>query len=282
MNRTGFWLFLLLPILGVGLYLYFSAPEKSAELPLPPLPPVVVEPVPEAAIRYPVPAPAPAILDDALELTAEPDDVLPDPEPEEPLPALEDSDEAMTGVYEELFGARALTEWFSLANPVRHLVATIDNAGRGKMAVKQRPVKPVPGSFRVEGDEERAEIHPDNYQRYAAFARLAEAVDLERMVARYIRFYPLFQQAYEDLGYPDAYFNDRLVEVIDLLLATPDPKQPVVLVRPHVLYEYADPELEALAAGQKVLIRAGPENAARLKARLRELRALLVTGAPSG
>jgi hypothetical protein len=280
MNKPVFWLFLVLPILAVGLYLYFASPEPPQELPLPPLP---VEEAPAPAIRYPVPEPAPVIADDALELTAAPEQVVPEPEPEpEPLPALEDSDAAMIGIYEELFGARALGEWFNLVNPVRHLVATIDNAGREKMAVKQRPVKPVPGLFRVEGDEARAEIHPDNHARYAPYVRLVEALDLERLAALYVRFYPLFQQAYEELGYPDAYFNDRFVDVIDLLLATPEPPQPVVLVRPHVLYEYADPELEALSAGQKVLIRVGPENAARLKAQLRELRALLVAGAPSG
>jgi hypothetical protein len=280
MNRPVFWFFLLLPILAVGLYLYVSTPEEPRELPLPP--PPVVESEPEPAIRYPVPEPAPVIPDDRLELTAPPEEMLPEPEPEEPLPALEDSDGPMAQVYEGLFGEQALGQWFNLANPVRHLVATIDNAGRDKMALKQRPVKPVPGPFRVEGDEERAVIHPENYQRYAPYVRLAEAVDLERLAERYFHFYPLFQQAYEELGYPEAYFNDRLVEVIDLLLATPDPRRPVVLVRPHVLYEYADPELEALTAGQKILIRVGPENAARLKARLRELRALLVGSAPSG
>ncbi|MCW9059574.1 MAG: DUF3014 domain-containing protein [Gammaproteobacteria bacterium] len=280
MNKRIFWFFLLLPILAVGLYLYFSTPEETPELPLPPAP--VVESEPEPAIRYPVPEPVPAIPDDALELTAEPEEMLPEPETEEPLPALEDSDGLMTQVYEELFGEPALERWFNLANPVRHLVATIDNAGREKMAVKQRPLKPVEGAFLVEGNEERMFIHPDNSRRYLPYMRLAEALDLERMAERYFRFYPLFQQAYEELGYPDAYFNDRLVEVIDLLLVTPEPRQPVLLVRPHVLYEYADPELEALTAGQKILVRVGPENAARLKARLRALRALLVSGAPSG
>ena len=274
MNRPVFWSFLLIPILAVGLYLYVSAPEEPREIPLPP--PPAAESEPEPAIRYPVPEAAPTIPDDRLELTASPEEVLPEPEPEESLPTLEESDAAMVEAYRELFGADALARWFNLANPVRHLVATIDNAGREKMAVKQRPIKPVPGVFRVEGDEERAVIHPDNDRRYAPYVRLAEALDLERLMALYARFYPLFQQAYEELGYPDAYFNDRFVDVIDLLLATPEPREPVVLVRPHVLYEYADPELEALSAGQKVLIRIGPENAARLKARLRELRTLLV------
>jgi hypothetical protein len=100
----------------------------------------------------------------------------------------------------------------------------------------------------------------------------------ERMVAVYVHYYPLIQAAYEDLGYPDAYFNDRLIDVIDHLLETPDIDGRIALVRPHVLYKYADPQLEALSAGQKVLIRVGPQNAARLKLKLRELRQALTNG----
>jgi hypothetical protein len=88
----------------------------------------------------------------------------------------------------------------------------------------------------------------------------------------YKQYYPLFQQAYVDLGYPDGYFNDRLVEVIDHLLATPDIAGPVQLKRPSVNYEFADTELENRSAGQKALIRMGSDNAAVVKAKLRELR----------
>jgi hypothetical protein len=87
-----------------------------------------------------------------------------------------------------------------------------------------------------------------------------------------VRWYPLFQQAYRELGYPDGYFNDRLVEVIDHLLAAPEVKGPVALAKPWIMWEYADPKLEALSAGHKILVRVGPENAARLKAKLREVR----------
>ena len=92
------------------------------------------------------------------------------------------------------------------------------------------------------------------------------------VTATYQRYYPLFQQAYSDLGYPDGYFNDRLIVVIDDLLATPNIDGPLRLVRPHVLYQFADPALESLSAGQKALLRMGRENAAVVKGKLRELR----------
>ena len=101
--------------------------------------------------------------------------------------------------------------------------------------------------------------------------------DLQQVGDVYRRFYPLFQDAYVDLGYPDAYFNDRLVEVIDHLLATPDVDGPLSLVRPHVLYEYADPELENLSSGQKLLLRMGSAHRARMKDTLREVRDIVTS-----
>jgi len=98
------------------------------------------------------------------------------------------------------------------------------------------------------------------------------------MVAVYRRFYPLFQQAYVELGYPKGYFNDRLVEVVDHLLAAPEIDGSIALVQPRVLYQFADPELEARSAGHKILLRMGPENAAQVKAKLRAIRSELTRG----
>jgi hypothetical protein len=90
----------------------------------------------------------------------------------------------------------------------------------------------------------------------------------------------LFQQAYEALGYPGAYFNDRLVEVIDHLLAAPTPEWPPQLVKPEAVHLYADEGLESLSAGQKLLIRIGPEHGRTVRARLLELREALTREGP--
>jgi Protein of unknown function (DUF3014) len=90
----------------------------------------------------------------------------------------------------------------------------------------------------------------------------------------------LFQEAYQNLCYPSGYFNDRLVQVIDVLLATPQPSGPIELVQPNVMYTFADPALEARPAGQKLLIRMGPDNAAAIKSKLMELRALITAAPP--
>ena len=83
-----------------------------------------------------------------------------------------------------------------------------------------------------------------NGQRYAPYIAAFESVDTTRLTDFYQRYYPLFQEAYVELGYPSGYFNDRLIEVIDHLLTAPEPKGPLKLTQPKVLYEFAsmDPE----------------------------------------
>jgi hypothetical protein len=46
------------------------------------------------------------------------------------------------------------------------------------------------------------------------------------------------------------------------------------------MYTFADPALEARPAGQKLLIRMGPDNAAIIKAKLTELRTAITAAPP--
>jgi hypothetical protein len=125
----------------------------------------------------------------------------------------------------------------------------------------------------VTGDDLHATLDERNAARYEPPAALLRQLDVAALASLYKSYYPLFQRAYEDLGYPHGYFNDRLVAVIDHLLATPESVTAPELVRPKVFWEYADPELEARSAGQKLMLRVGSANATLLRGKLRELRA---------
>lgn len=239
-------------------------------------------PVPATQDRAPPPAePAPS----------EPAHPLPQPEAPaddarqlEPLPPLDQSDEYFEMALTDLFG-EPLEQRLVDQRLIERIVATVDNLPRDQLAERIKPVGSVPGAFAVqdgeddlEAENERYTLDPANYERYAPMVNMLAETGTADMVELYRRFYPLLQKAYVDLGYPDGYFNDRVVEVIDHLLATPDVQGPIELVRPNVLYEYADPELEKLSSGQKALLRMGPENAAVVKAKLREFRDLIARG----
>jgi hypothetical protein len=189
------------------------------------------------------------------------------------LPTLDESDGPLHDALVELLGKPAVDRFFRPELLVRHIVVTIDNLPRHRLAVELRPTKPLDGAFIATGNDQQGTIDTANYQRYALYVQAVQALDVKRLAALYVHFYPLFQQAYQALGYPNGYFNDRLVVVIDNLLAAPDIVTDISVVRPNVMYQFADPKLEELSAGQKLLLRMGPTNAAIVKAKLRELRA---------
>ena len=189
------------------------------------------------------------------------------------FPALDQSDEYFKLEMAILFGI-GVTELLVDTAIIEKLVAMVDNLPRQHLAERIRPLTGVVGPYLADGQDDSGEypINTANYQRYDFYVNLLANADLDALAEVYRRFYPLFQEAYAGLGYPQAYFNDRVIEVIDHLLETPEVPGPVALVRPHVLYEYADPELEALSSGQKLLLRIGNDHSVRVKQFLEELR----------
>jgi hypothetical protein len=192
------------------------------------------------------------------------------------LPALNDSDQVVHDSLAGVIGRHPVEQFLVPQNIVRHVVATVDNLSRRKVAVDLRPVKPTAGQAVVATQGDITTLGDANFQRYAGLVKVVQATDMKALALVYERLYPLFQQSYEDLGYPGKYFNDRLVEVIDHLLEAPEPSGPIKLTQPKVFYEYADADLEARSAGQKLMIRMGPANERAIKAKLREFRAEIV------
>ena len=228
----------------------------------------------------------------------EPEVIVPDPAPEEvdrrlgplhpiepleesmagsrelvPLPSLDDSDGYLRLELVNIFG-RKLDELLTDELLIEKFVATIDNLPRSHIAERIRPLGRLSGDFIADKQDasDAFQMGAENFARYEYLVNMLELADVDSLIDAYRRYYPLFQEAYVGLGYPNGYFNDRVVEVIDHLIAAPVQNEPVELARPHVLYEYSDEELEALSSGQKLMLRIGNENAERLKQTLREIR----------
>ncbi len=234
-----------------------------SEPPPPPPPPPVAQVKPA-----PPPEPPPPEIHPVPE--------APKGEPAPPLPALDQSDKAAAEALVALVGAGAFERYFVPESLVRHIVVTVDNLPRRSMAMRLAPLKPIGGYAPTTGKDATLALSPESAARYAPWVELFAKLPTAKAVAAYVRFYPLFQKAYEELGYPKGHFNTRLVQVIDHLLTAPEPAEPVALVVRHVLPEYADPALESESAGRKILFRMGNANAAKVKAKLRELRRALV------
>ena len=234
---------------------------------------------------FPSPEPAPVVAEPA---PAEPAEVLgpryPMPVPQTspevkrnlvPLPPLDDSDAYFLLEIGSVFGT-GIESLLTRDAVIDRLVTTVDNLPRGELPEKIRPVGRLAEPFTTDTNGDDAILLGiSSYSRYDALVAQLYYADLDAVYDMYRRYYPLFQKSYQRLGYPDAYFNDRLVEVIDHLLTAPQPDGPIILVRPNVLYEFADPDLEALSSGRKLLLRMGPNNAATLTRMLEKFRSRL-------
>ena len=255
------WMLILVIIIVAGATYYFlsrqEAPQQQPEILQPPPPPPAPSTEPaEPLTRHPVPEP-----------TVEGE------EPAKPLPTLEESDFAMQESISKLGDAKRLDELIIFNGFINRLVVTIDNLPRNKLPVQRLPTKPPLGKFLVKKEAGGAAlIDPNNYQRYTRYVEFFEGLDSRKIAALYFHFYPLFQEAYRNLGYKTAYFNDRVIIAIDNLLATPQVQDPVILVQPSVFYKYANSSLEDLSIGQRLMIRIGSDNAARVKVKLKDLR----------
>jgi hypothetical protein len=256
MKKTIPFVLLLIFFVAAAWYSLMREPDPVHEVAPPSL---SLEPLEQAQPVEPEYEPAPALE--------------PPPLPE-PLPALDESDVAITAALAEIAGDDTPAQYLVKNQAISRLVAVVDSLDARQVPPPVNPFKTPEGKFLAVEDGDRYLISAENATRYDAHVRLFSRLDSEALIVMYDRYQPLFQQAWQDNG-GEGSFDDRLVEIIDHLLATPEVGDDIYLVKPEAVYLYADPELEALSAGQKILLRIGPENAAVVKAKLVEIRELL-------
>ena len=273
-------------LLGFGAWYFFTATQPVE-------PEVVVEATPPVRTTVPDTAPPPVTEAEEPEVALQPEpgiEAVEKPQVDEvPLPMLEDSDTLVLDTLGGLIGKPAVGRYVVSDNVISRIVATIDTLGSRQIPAVVQVVEGPQSVFiatsndqpqeiihNEEGDEiPQFVIDPGNFDRYTPYVEMLEGVDVNELVALYRSHQPLFRQAYQQMGYADGDFDGRLAEIIDELLATPVADQPVELMKPEAYFLFTDPELEARPAGQKILLRMGNENAARVKVKLLEIRQAL-------
>ena len=202
---------------------------------------------------------------------------------EVPVAALPLGSDQIVSALTNFLGNKAVLTFFQLDDFPRKFVATVDNLGRTHAPPVAWPISPTDGRFTVQSHEGATIVSSDNGLRYTPLVLLLESISIPQAVDLYVRMYPVLQKTYGELGFPNRQFNDRLLQVINHLLATPNAAQvvavkltevkgPIPSLRPWVRYEFADPALESLSSGQKIMLRVGSVNQNRLKSRLSALR----------
>ena len=192
------------------------------------------------------------------------------------LPRLNDSDSFVAEKISELSSGTSLLGYLVDEQLVRRAVVLVENISRGQYPQTALPYKPIVEEMQVSSDDGRLfTMEAASYTRFDATVAAFVALDTEQTVGLYRLLSPLLQQAYAEIGFRDAEFEQALIKAIDAVLSAPEIEGPFQLVKPSVIYLYADTRLEELANMNKQLIRLGPENSARLKAKLREFKQAL-------
>ena len=186
----------------------------------------------------------------------------------------------------ELFGEKTLLSILLMSEFINHFVVTVDNLGGPLSSADKWPVKKVEGQFQTEVKAGKVIISQANASRYQPYVNALINLDLKKAASLYFFFYPKFQATYESIGYPDKQFNQRFIQVLDLLIKTPEPSEvlPVELMKLVGPYQFAQPwthyqfekaNYEQLTIGQKIMLRLGLKNESIVKAKLKEFRNLI-------
>lgn len=233
-------------------------PIQRDETPVPTPTPIVPAPAPAVAVIEPV---EPEVVEEVVE-----------------LPVLNESDAFLTERIQGLeTGARLLSLIVS-EDLIRKFVVFVDNVADGNLPQLEYPVRRPSQAMAVrELDENLFEMQTVSYQRYTPLVDGLTAVSQERAMAIYRVMKPLFQEAYREIGYPNRDFDNTLVRAIDTVLNARTAEGPFQLIKPKVMYVYADSEIERMSPVEKQLLRMGPQNAEKLKLSLRQYREALAT-----
>ena len=237
-------------LLGAGAAWYFLRPSPPPPSPVP------------VAQEAPLPAP----LDSQAQA-----------QPEEPpeaieLPELDASDALLRELIVKVSSHPQIVGWLVNEDLARRFVAAMDNVAEGLVPRAHLGFMAPDGDFRVlDEDSPQPLLDPASYQRYDLAAAAFTSLDPEGTAKLYRIVKPLLQQAYQELGYPDADFDATLSRAIQRLLNTPTVEGPVALSPGVLSYQFQEPRLESLAPVQRQLLRTGPKNTRRVQAKLREL-----------
>ena len=233
---------------------------------------------PAPVVTAPPPAPLPApVVAEIEEPTPEPQPSPPPPPApvEEPLPRLEESDDAVRDALGDIPLGTAGQQYLMPGNIIERSASLIYLMAQGDVPYKLLPVSRPKAAFPISDDGTQVVTDPAGFERYDALTQWLESLELEPLLSSLEWFIPLFREAWSYYGEDRAAFDMAVVMTLDLVIATPEVDlSDVRLIRKEAVWIFEDPAIEGLAPIQKQVLRMGPENAKILKAKAAEMRGL--------
>ena len=231
------------------------------------------EPAPAVTAPPPEPPPAPVVTE-IEEPAPEPPPLPPEPV-EEPLPQLEESDDAVRDAVGDIPLGTAGQQYLIPGNIIERSASLIYLMAQGDVPYKLLPVSRPKAAFPISDDGTQVVTDPAGFERYDALTQWLQSLDLESLLSSLEWFIPLFREAWSYYGEDPAAFDMAVVMTLDLVIATPEiDLSEARLIRKEAVWIFEDPAIEGLAPIQKQVLRMGPENAEVVKAKAAEARSL--------
>ena len=253
-------------------------PEEPVSQPVE-LPPVVEQPAqveePEATLPEPfVPVPMPE------EVVLEPVDTPKPQTPVEPDPVtiIDTSDAAIKSALLEIANTPIVGRLLVNDSLLQRFVVTVTNMADSDSAPNFQLLVPPEQPFRIYQQADRQWIDAASYKRYTSYVDALETLDNDQLIALYETYQNDIQEIYSEIGDANTPFTEVFIEALDEILDTPEIPTPVEVYSDSVMYKYKDERFENLSLPQKQLLRMGPDNMRRVKAKLRELKQALIDG----
>jgi hypothetical protein len=186
------------------------------------------------------------------------------------LPPLDQSDAIVRQLVAQLTSNPRIAAWLATSDLIRMFTVGVQNIAEGSTPAARFAVLRPASAFEAIGTG-RLQIAPRSYQRYDDLAAAAASIDAAGAARLYTMLKPRIEEAYRDLGFPDAPFDRALERALVSLLQVPAVDGPVLIEAKGIGYAFADPALEGLTPAQKQLLRTGPSNVRIIQSSLRRI-----------
>ncbi len=199
-----------------------------------------------------------------------------EPEEEEIVPEpLDISDQTVKETIILLSRVPMLTTLVMNDGILERVVASVVNTAQGDLPANTNLLSPPKDEFSVYKQADTLYINPASFDRYRPYAEAFAQMETEDILALYAKYSEQLNAQFDEIAAPGTTFKETLIDAINQLLDTPAVSLPIAVQTDRAMYQFVNPQLEALSPVQKQLLRMGPQNMRLVMRKLRDLRSAL-------
>lgn len=184
---------------------------------------------------------------------------------------LENSDETVRERALGLSANEMFARWLQTEGIIKKFTAAVDSVANGTSPRSQIDFFKPDEKFKTYVENDVTYISPDSYDRYNPAAAVVSSLDAEGCAKLFRQLKPAFQEAYAELGYPEADFQKTLEKAFVELLEVPVLEYDMPVEKKIQTFAFVNGELERMSDAQKHFLRMGPQNVRKIRDKIKEI-----------